>query len=231
MSGRQGKTQTYYAELLIAALEEAGGRIENPSGFAQSTLVRAAGLTTGQSSAVIAHLVERDVMRRERRGKRVYWIALVPEEHRRPPEGEPPRPDPVVAPTPPAEAKPVVVSADNPTANEIAAALLARVLEVIDRKEQTAIDSDRLAATLEENGRLRVQLRSAEANAERDRKQIEALGNERNGLRRRVQTLESNLTAATKDVKHVVDEQVQQRLAAFMQERPQLRAVKGDEPK
>lgn len=205
-----------FDDQLLAALRRAGGSITDKSGRAASRLYVPLGIKPATASLALARLESGGFIRRNMTGRKVYGIELVaamPE-----PEPEPP-PEP--------EPEPELAALSDPHA--VAAALLAHVLDVIEGPRVAAIDARRLSDALEENARLRAYLKNNDAVSLRDQKRIEGQSIQIKNLEARIRTLEANLEAATRDVKHVVDEEVRSRLATFMQERPQLRAVKGDE--
>lgn len=118
-------------------------------------------------------------------------------------------------------------------ASQVAMSLLTTVVEIIAAGSTAAVDervkrlqgdmadiSQKLGSRLEENDRLRRQLRSAGD-------EITALRHERDGLRSRLRATEANLTAALKgDAVQAINGEIQRRVESIMRVSPK---TKGDE--
>lgn len=118
-------------------------------------------------------------------------------------------------------------------ASQVAMSLLTTVVEIIAAGSTAAVDervkrlqgdmadiSQKLGSRLEENDRLRRQLRSAGD-------EITALRHERDGLRSRLRATEANLTAALKgDAVQAINGEIQRRVESIMRVSPK---AKGDE--
>lgn len=118
-------------------------------------------------------------------------------------------------------------------ASQVAMSLLTTVVEIISAGSASSVDEkvrklqgdladamNKLASRLEDNDRLRRQLRQAGD-------EITALRHERDGLRSRLRATEANLTAALKgDAVQAINGEIQRRMESIMRVSPK---AKGDE--
>jgi hypothetical protein len=235
-------TRVYRSRLaVIAALRRNGGRIRSEGGYATALLAREAGREGDQRAFVgLLNDMEREGwIVRDTKAKRTFEIIEgdVPEyvEQKLIDAGfdqrdrmtevfeEATAPEPAEDPADGVQSEPEAT----PDADAVASAILRQVVELLtagkpDDRLQAERDefSSRLAATVEENQRLRKQLREAHDAKQSVEDVALARLREVEGLRQRLAAAEANLKAAQRNARIDVDAEVRRGIETFMREAP-----------
>ena len=221
---RQGKVLRTRPRIAVTQALEKHGPITDDQGRATAKLAALTGHNTGLTN-LLTDMEKEGLIIRHIKGKRCYEIIVgeLPEDwpHYQPEylgieelahvESSVPIGSPYVEP--------------EPDVMQLADAVLKRVAEILAMPEKYQSDQERLASVLEDNDRLRNQVKALEIRVQEASDTVTAKQLEANGLRQRVRELEANLEAATQKSNRVVDYEVQKQLAKIMQEKPREKAV------